>query len=693
MRTMLFGIAAFGFLAAQVVADQRFYFAGQYDWGAKRGFYVDVEGTELAKLPLILGVADGRDWRFASVVPPFEPGRRYAVRAVLTPQVSQMFLDGRLACEIQGGFEPSPTLFEAGVQPAWAADLGDYVMVQESLRVTVERDGRQVARLNDTMGLTTARPLPLYLFQPDDPRSYQLDVRPGDVLTVEFEFRPETTDLRRFAPFVDRYGQAVHAEWPGKVRSDDDLRADIAREAAVLATMPPSDDYDQYGGYKAAGWREQATGFFRVTRRDGMWWLITPDGNPCFYLGVCSIPGQTWETTPVTEREFLFEWLPSEDGPFAPCWSVNHWGVHDGTRYFCHYAANLIRKYGEADWMRRAEEQCLKRLKAWGFHGGGKWGAPRGVVEAGVIGCWATPRLAGHPDIFDPAVAEAFRRDIEKQVLPRRDDPWLLGWSLGNEYDEIIKQDEIRAILKMGANVAAKRALVDHALDVIYGGDSGRLSQAWQVAAASRAELYASVPEPPADDVEALRQFYEDRYYDFIYTTIKGLDPNHLYLGNWIVPGWWEDEADWHIIARYCDVIGYDHYSIDHGSDLTRRLKRQSDKPVLLGEFSYPPFYGGTRGMGRYHVYGRDDRDSGELYYRRIQRAAQDPYCVGTFWFLWRDQPITGRGPGRGPRLVFGEHFCFGLVDVTDRPRWEMVERMREANLKAAQWRLRATAE
>jgi hypothetical protein len=97
--------------------------------------------------------------------------------------------------------------------------------------------------------------------------------------------------------------------------------------------------------------------------------------------------------------------------------------------------------------------------------------------------------------------------------------------------------------------------------------------------------------------------------------------------------------------------------------------------------------------MGRYQVYGRDDRDSGELYYRRIQQAAQDPYCVGTFWFLWRDQPITGRGPGRGPRLVFGEHFCFGLVDVTDRPRCKMVERMREANLKAAQWRLRTTAE
>lgn len=670
------------------MADQRFYFVSQYDWGAKRGFYVDVEGTELAKLPLILGVADGRDWRFASVVPPFELGRRYTVRAVLTPEGSQMFLDGRLACEIRGGFAPAGGRFEVGVQPHWASDLGDYVMVQESVRATVERNGRQVAQISDTMGLSPARPLPLYLFQPDESRAYELEVKPGDTLTVEFEFRPETSDLNKFAPFVDRYGQAVHGDWPGKVRSDEELQADIAREAAILATMPPSPDYDRYGGYKAAGWREQPTGFFYVTRRDGKWWLITPEGNPCFYLGVCSIPGQTWETTPVTGREFLFEWLPPEDGSFAPCWGVNLWGIQDGTKYFCHYAANLIRKYGAADWRRRAEEQCLRRLRAWGFHGGGKWGAPGRVVEVAVIGRWATPSLAGHPDIFAPAVAEAFRRDIERQVLPRRDDPWLLGWSLGNEYDEIIKRQEVRAILKMGPDVPAKRALVDHALDVIYAGDLARLSQAWKISPQNRDQLYAASPDPPTEDIEALRQFYQDRYYDFIYTTVKDLDPNHLYLGNWIVPGWWEGEADWHIIARHCDVIGYDHYAIDHDSDLTRRLKRETNKPVLLGEYSYPPFYGGTRGVGRYHVYGRDDAHSGELYYRRIRQAAEDPYCVGALWFLYRDQPITGRGPGRGPKLVHGEHFCFGLVDATDRPRWDMVRRMREANLKAAQWRL-----
>ena len=59
-------------------------------------------------------------------------------------------------------------------------------------------------------------------------------------------------------------------------------------------------------------------------------------------------------------------------------------------------------------------------------------------------------------------------------------------------------------------------------------------------------------------------------------------------------------------------------------------------------------------------------------------------------WFQYRDQHITGRGPGTGGQLVIGEHYAFGLVDVADRPKWPMVERMRDTNSKVIQWRMQA---
>jgi hypothetical protein len=117
---------------------------------------------------------------------------------------------------------------------------------------------------------------------------------------------------------------------------------------------------------------------------------------------------------------------------------------------------------------------------------------------------------------------------------------------------------------------------------------------------------------------------------------------------------------------------------------------KESGKPVFCGEFSFPAWYDGQRGFGRYGTWAKDDAASGESCKQWTEAAAANPYCVGVAWFQYRDQPLTGRGPGRGSRLVYGEHFAFGMVDVTDRPKWDLVERVREANLTAARRRLSA---
>jgi len=75
---------------------------------------------------------------------------------------------------------------------------------------------------------------------------------------------------------------------------------------------------------------------------------------------------------------------------------------------------------------------------------------------------------------------------------------------------------------------------------------------------------------------------------------------------------------------------------------------------------------------------------------KRKSAAGHKPLRTGTDCHCGPDQPITGRGPGRGPRLIFGENYAFGVITETDRPKWAMVRRVREANLKAAPWRLKA---
>ena len=59
-------------------------------------------------------------------------------------------------------------------------------------------------------------------------------------------------------------------------------------------------------------------------------------------------------------------------------------------------------------------------------------------------------------------------------------------------------------------------------------------------------------------------------------------------------------------------------------------------------------------------------------------------------WFHYRDQPLTGRGAEIGPAV--GQNYAVGFVDVTDRPKWDLITRARDANLSAVKWRLGASS-
>ena len=671
----------------------QFLLAAQHDYGNARGFYLAIESNAeekeiagLEKAQLVLGVADGKAWRWISDFPKWEPDRRYSVKVVIAPEAAEMWLDGKSVGRSEGGFVPAEMKLLVNHIQAWANAPVNYCILQDSLKVTAGTD-----RVDLSFEKDASRPLPLILFDPQAPQRVELKLKQGETVTIEVTFRfIHRPDLHQLAPFVDRYGQCVYADWPGKVKSDADLKKAAAEEDRRLKEWGVPKDYDRYGGYKLAGWKEQGTGFYKLAKRGGYWWLVTPEGNPCFYIGMCTAPGLVWEMTSVTGREYLFEWLPPREAPYSAVWHKGVWGKNDGLEYVAIHAVNMIRKYGE-DWEREGTESCVRRLKTLGFSGMGKWARMEDMTFMPCLSRGDVPNVARHPDVFDPEIQAKFKEALRKQIEPDRENPFVLGWSLGNEFDEIVTKDEVLTILKKPAETPAKRALVEFCLKETYGGDPAKMSAAWGVEAKDMDALCAAEPKPPAEDVERMRRFYADRYYEFAYRTVKELDPNHLYFGNWITPGWWEDEEDWRLIARHCDAIGYDYYTFEFLDKRLERLMREADKPVLYGEFSFPAFYDGTRGYGVYPVWAKDDAESGELYERLVKDAAGNPYCVGLGWFEYRDQPLTGRGLGKGDPLVDGEHYAFGIVDVTDRLKWDLVKRMREANLSAAGLRLKAT--
>lgn len=661
----------------------QFALASQSDWSAKKGMFILLDNrhagrpSALETLKLTVALGDGNAWSVRSIEERFEYDKPYRVRLDYTGALAKVFINDEPREEFATGFAADGSRIFAFDNPEWARRPAAYLIRQQKLTVS---SGERSVELNASSEFDVRR----HLFNPGSAQT--ADLKLGDSFSVEawFEIQP-APDMRSLSPLVDRYGQVSFANWDGKITSDDQLRAVRQQEEARLVewekTLP---EQDRFGGRLDLGWREPATGFFRIVERSGKWWLVSPEGNPTFFTGMGNAPATTWEATPVSRREFIFESLPPQTGNLSDAWAAGHWG-DDKIRYLAPQAVNLALWHGD-NWREAETQHAIRRVRAWGFSGMGKWTSIAEQTRLPVLLRDGVPSLAGHPDTFDPEVRQAFREVLRKQIAGHENDPWIIGWSLGNEMDESFSAEEVRRILSREEAVpAAKREMASFALNKLFEGNLERMAKAWRATGATLEEICHQRLTPRRQDIEPLRMFLADQYFAFVYQTVKELAPNHLYFGHWILPSFWHNENDWKHMAPHCDVIGFDLYEQDFADARTQKAIRETRKPVFCGEFAFPPFWNGERGHGRFRTAVADETESGDRYQKWVLAAARNPWCIGVSVFQYRDQPVTGRGPAgnASPSAVQGENYAFGMIDITNSPRWPLLERVREANLTA----------
>lgn len=160
-----------------------------------------------------------------------------------------------------------------------------------------------------------------------------------------------------YGGLVDAYGQSTRAKWPEKVSSDEQLKSAAAKEHLQLKTWlaeREKSSLDQYGGWNK-GPAFKASGFFRTEKRDGRWYLVTPEGHPFYSLGVNTVAPDVNQTY-IAGREWMFENLPKPGEPLASQYGEgdNRGGngadqgrAYNAGRWYDFYGANLQRLYGE----------------------------------------------------------------------------------------------------------------------------------------------------------------------------------------------------------------------------------------------------------------------------------------------------------------------------------------------------------
>jgi hypothetical protein len=446
-----------------------------------------------------------------------------------------------------------------------------------------------------------------------------------------------------YFPFIDSYGQFRHADWPTKIHSPSDFAAQAAAEAAALRASPRPRSWDKYGGFKD-GPQLQATANFRVDKYAGKWWLVDPDGRLFWSHGVTGVGFST--TTPLNWRKRFF----ADNPPIDP----------ENPKVINFYRANLKLKYGDS-FQSTLADLTHQRLASWGLNTMASWSDPdltsqdrtpyTKMLGVGGPRIARTVRLA---DPFDDAFVKNARTVFEAEQSTTGKDPWCIGYFIGNELDWQPAPSIVNDILADPPTQPAKQALVK--LLQQRHPTIADLNSTWQTTYASwDALLAATDPVDPAlglPDFTAFDQLLADRYYQTCQTELKRALPNKLNLGSRFNTG---NMIPVTAAAKYCDVVSFNKYET---TLRYLRLPGGVDRPIIIGEFDFPAWDRSYTAIANCGALTEQRRADSYWYY--LTTALDNPQIVGTHWFQYLDQSLTGRGDN--------ENFPIGFLDVTDTP-------------------------
>jgi hypothetical protein len=237
----------------------------------------------------------------------------------------------------------------------------------------------------------------------------------------------------------------------------------------------------------------------------------------------------------------------------------------------------------------------------------------------------------GMPDVYASDYAERIDRAAAEQCEPRKSDPWLIGYFVGNEQPwPGREQDLVKTVLE-GEATPMQAALKKYLAE--------------------------------GDTPDRRRDFVYQTYEIFISTVNKAIkkhDPNHLNLGIRFGGGAPDPVLK---ASKGFDVFSFNDYGYTINANNVKRFYDITGLPMMIDEFHFGvPGRGLAPGLAQ--TKNQEERAAAYSYY--VENAASYPGVVGTHWFQWIDQPATGRNDG--------ENYNIGFLDVTDRPYQELVE-------------------
>ncbi len=440
-------------------------------------------------------------------------------------------------------------------------------------------------------------------------------------------------------PAIDEFGQHNLVDYPEKVHSLEELQAQWAIEDNEVVSTEPY-NYSKFGGYRQK--QIEATGYFRTELVDGRWWFVDPEGYLFLSVGVdCVSAGNGGSVRDLDKRDGMYKELPSEELMEK---LVGRARNPRAGRRVSFGLWNQYRRYGD-DFAAKSKELIFKRMDKWGLNTIANWSSAdvmqmnRKAFLVPLNGMGLSSELMGLCDIYDPEYKSRMERSVSRAVEQYKENPWLIGYFLGNEPAWLYEESRLCDIILEGSERPIKKALKSY---LAKNGDS-----------------------------EASRKaFIYDAFKTFLRTAddiLKKYDPNHLNLGIRFGSIAQMDDELLKICSESFDVLSFNCYDLEPSQEMMDRALRLTGLPMIIGEYHF-----GTvdRGMAQSLWQVENEEQRGVAYRYYTENAYSHPGLIGTGYFQWCDQDMTGRGDG--------ENYNCGLIDVTDRPYEKQVAAMME---------------
>lgn len=489
--------------------------------------------------------------------------------------------------------------------------------------------------------------------------------------------KPRST-IPNFFPFIDRYGQFVHADWKEKIHSDADLVKAGKDEAAELAASSRPAEWNRFGGWKN-GPQLKATGNFRTEKYNGKWYFVDPEGKLFFSQGLDVL------------------WVHTDPVKVS---GHEHWFAADvkGKQFWQATDDALRIKYGKRDYHADFYRTLEQRLTHWGINTIGDWGSDT-LMDSGRIPYTLQltdfdrrmPKLGPKfYDVYDPVwrkkMKELFPALIRRSPIHKKSltDPMCIGYFIDNELF-LEGRDKFRFmnhVMNAPADKPAKQEFVKD-LKNKYGSIKA-LNAAWKASYPDWQQILNSTLTPATPgfrtDIQAFFAKTMDEYFRICRDAVKTVAPHRLYLGARFLSQDMLLQAPVKACAKYADVLSVNVYRHTPGNF---RIRNFPDMPVLIGEYHFSTSLPGRGMFAPDIIAGNDEQERAVNYLRYMQGALVHPNIVGAHWFQFRDQPLTGRADGEGYQI--------GFVDIADTPYREITRTAREIGENMYRYRVNGT--